>query len=378
MGLLVTETEVALGADRLAWSFAETIAILRQNGIASLMVHCGAGSGDDTGPVSSTLKRPVIQVRRSSPQSASHALERHIRGRKIVQSAGEAWKDVEAQIFRRAQREHEVLVPAVADPLLVWVISGEAKVEERDLDGDWHGGVVKAGSFYLTRTHAPYLMRWQAARELPFEVMHLYLGEDILTRAALSLGFNPSRLRMHDVSGAQDALISGILLGLVDELRASREASPLFVKGLVESLTIHLLRHYADVVAAIGRKPPQLPAWKLRKTLEYMDDHIAEPFVLDQLADLCGMSRFHFSRAFHNTMGHSPSRWFILRRIDRAKDMLRDTERQIIEVAMGVGYDSPSHFAKMFRAETGFSPKQYGARAIRTDSGSVPPISPNQ
>ncbi|MCL6707215.1 AraC family transcriptional regulator [Pseudomonas sp. R2.Fl] len=292
-------------------------------------------------------------------------MEQRVRGRKIAQSAGDAWKDVEAQIFRRAQREDEVLVPAVAEPLLVWVISGEATVEERDLDGDWRGGVIKAGSFYLTQTDAPYFMRWQAVPGHPFEVMHLYLGQDLVTRAALSLGLNPSRLRMHDVSGARDALISGILVGLADELRASREASPVFVKGLVESLTIHLLRHYADKTAAIGRKPAQLPAWKLRKTLEHMDAHLAAPFDLDQLADLCGMSRFHFSRAFHNTMGHSPSRWFILRRVERAKGMLRDTDRQIIEVAMGVGYDSPSHFAKVFRSETGLSPKQYRAEIIR-------------
>jgi AraC family transcriptional regulator len=304
-------------------------------------------------------------VRNSSPQSAGYALEQHIRGWKIVQGTGDAWKDVEAQIFRRAQREDEVFVPAVAEPLLVWVMSGEATVEERDLDGDWRGGVVKAGSFYLTQTDAPYLMRWQAVPDQPFEVMHLYLGLELVNRAALSIGFNTSRVRMRDVSGGQDVLMSGILTGLADELRASHEASLLFVKGLVESLTIHLLRHYADAAAGIGRKPPQLPAWKLRKTLEYLDDHIAEPFDLDQLADLCGMSRFHVSRAFHNTMGHSPSRWFILRRVERAKDMLRDTEKQIIEVAMDVGYESPSHFAKLFRAETGLSPRQYRAGAVR-------------
>lgn len=282
-----------------------------------------------------------------------------------MQGRGDAWRDVEAQIFHRAEREDEVLVPAVAEPLVVWVMSGEATVEERDLDGDWHGGVVKAGSFYLTQTDAPYLMRWQAAREQPFEVMHLYLGRDLVDRAALSIGFNASRLRMRDVSGGQDVLINGILAGLADELLASQEASPIFVKGLLESLTIHLLRRYADVAVVTGRKPPQLPAWKLRKTLEYMDDHIAMPFDLDQLADLCGMSRFHVSRAFRNTMGHSPSRWFILRRIERAKDMLRDTEKQIIEVAIGVGYESPSHFARLFRAETGLSPKQYRAGAVR-------------
>ncbi|PRD42600.1 AraC family transcriptional regulator [Phyllobacterium phragmitis] len=298
----------------------------------------------------------------SSLHCASHALEQHIRGRKIVQGTGDAWKDVEAQIFRRAQCEDEVLVPAVAEPLLVWVMSGEAMVEERELDGEWRGNIVKAGSFYLTQTAAPYLMRWQAAPDLPFEVMHLYLGFELVSRAALSLGLNPSRLRMRDVSGAQDALINGILIGLADELQASyQQASPVFVKGLVESLTIHLLRHYTDIDRATVRKPAQLPAWKLRKALEHMDAQLIEPFGLDQLADLCGMSRFHFSRAFHNTMGQSPSRWFILRRVERAKELLCQTDMQIIEVAMGVGYDSPSHFAKVFRTETGLSPTQYRA-----------------
>ncbi|MDL2403532.1 helix-turn-helix domain-containing protein [Rhizobium mayense] len=308
---------------------------------------------------SSSAERSANQVRRSSPRSASHALEQHIRGRKIVQSTGDAWRDVEAQIFRRAQREDEVLVPAVAEPMLVWVMSGEATVEEREPDGDWRGGLVKAGSFYLTETDTPYLMRWQAAPEQPFEVMHLYLRLELVNRAALSMGLNASRLRMRDVSGARDMLISGILTGLADELQAPHEASPMFVKGMIESLTIHLLRHYAERDTATGRKPAQLPAWKLRKALEHMNAHLAEPFDLDQLADLCGMSRFHFSRAFHNTMGQSPSRWFILRRIEQAKEMLRDTDKQIIEIAMGVGYDSPSHFAKVFRSETGLSPKQY-------------------
>jgi AraC family transcriptional regulator len=92
-----------------------------------------------------------------------------------------------------------------------------------------------------------------------------------------------------------------------------------------------------------------------------MDAYLAAPFDLDELADLCGMSRFHFSRAFHNTMGQSPSRWFIRRRVERAKDLLRDTDKQIIEVAAAIGYDSPSHFAKVFRVETGLSPKRYRA-----------------
>ncbi|WP_395372421.1 helix-turn-helix domain-containing protein [Komagataeibacter diospyri] len=296
---------------------------------------------------------------RSSLHAASYALEDRIPGRKIGQSHGDAWKEAEAQIFRRPQHEDEVLVPAVAEPLLVWIISGEAQIEERELAGEWTKSEARSGSFFLTQTNAPYLMRWQADPGRPFEVLHLYLGLTLVNRAARSLGLNSSRLSMRDISGGQDAFISGVLTGLAAEIQATHSASSLFVNGLLESLTVHLLRQYARTQPSPTSRPAQLPAWKLRKALDHMEAHLAEPFDLDFLAGLCGMSRFHFSRSFHNTMGQSPSRWFIRRRVEHAKDLLSQTNRSIIEIALTSGYESASHFAQMFRRETGISPRDF-------------------
>ena len=65
------------------------------------------------------------------------ALEQHIRGHKLVQSEGDAWQGLETQIFRRAPYEDGVLVPAVAEPLIVWIIAGSipssAKAKEENL-----------------------------------------------------------------------------------------------------------------------------------------------------------------------------------------------------------------------------------------------------
>ena len=164
---------------------------------------------------------------------------------------------------------------------------------------------------------------------------------------------------MRDISGGQDAFISGVLTGLTAEIQTTHSASSLFVNGLLESLTVHLLRHYAHTQPSPTSRPAQLPAWKLRKALDHMEAHLAEPFDLDFLAGLCGMSRFHFSRSFHNTMGQSPSRWFIRRRVDHAKELLSQTNRSIIEIALTSGYESASHFAQMFRRETGISPRDF-------------------
>lgn len=190
--------------------------------------------------------------------------------------------------------------------LLVWVISGEANIEERELTGPWEQSKARAGTFYLTQTDTPYLMRWQGKDDTCFEVLHLYLGLELVNRAGMSLNLTSSRIRMRDVSGGQDVFISGILSGLVAEMQSPAIANPLFVNGLLESLTVHLLRQYADTKSEAKPRSTLLPTWKLRRVLEHMEAHLAEPFDLDCLAALCGMSRFHFSRSFRTTTGQTP------------------------------------------------------------------------
>ena len=294
-----------------------------------------------------------------SRRAASLTLEQLLPGKKVAQSEGDVWKDVDVQIFTRPVQEDEILVPAVAEPLLVWVIRGEANIEERELTGPWEQSKARAGTFYLTQTDTPYLMRWQGKGNTCFEVLHLYLGLELVDRAAMSLNLTSSRIRMQDVSGGEDAFISGILSGLIAEMQSSVIANPLFVNGLLESLTVHLLRQYADTKAKIKLRSTLLPTWKLRRVLDHMEAHLAEPFDLDCLAALCGMSRFHFSRSFRTTTGQTPSGWFMQRRVQKASEMLRKTNVPIIEIALEIGYESPSHFAQVFRRVTGVSSRDY-------------------
>jgi AraC family transcriptional regulator len=71
------------------------------------------------------------------------------------------------------------------------------------------------------------------------------------------------------------------------------------------------------------------------------------------------LSEFHFSRLFKKTIGFSPSQYLIRRRIARARRLLRETTRSMIEIGLEVGYSSPSHFAQIFRREVGVTPTEY-------------------
>ena len=68
------------------------------------------------------------------------------------------------------------------------------------------------------------------------------------------------------------------------------------------------------------------------------------------------MSKFHFHRLFKSAVGVSPLRYYINLRMNVARQLLRETKKSVVDVALDVDYTNPSHFAKLFRRETGHSP----------------------
>jgi len=74
------------------------------------------------------------------------------------------------------------------------------------------------------------------------------------------------------------------------------------------------------------------------------------------LAAQAGLSKFHFHRLFKSAVGVSPLRYYINLRMNVARQLLRETKKSVVDVALDVDYTNPSHFAKLFRRETGHSP----------------------
>jgi len=294
------------------------------------------------------------------PERTSPAgLESYISGTTLISGDGPAWKDVFVQIFSRNRVQHPFLVPAVAEPMIVWVMSGSATVEERDLGGEWEANRVSVGDFFLTRSPTPYEMRWHADGDQPFQVMHLYVSVPLFEKVVRAmLGKAGGNVTLKDVSGGRDTAMSQILSLLHGELVREGSGSALFVDGLALSLAVHLVRHY--VVAVSGaRTQNALPGAKLRRAFAFMATRLDQPFDLNSLAHAVGMSEFHFSRLFKQATGLSPSLYFIRQRVAKAQQLLQETETSIIEIGLAVGYSSPSHFAQIFRRETGLSPSDY-------------------
>jgi AraC family transcriptional regulator len=235
-------------------------------------------------------------------------------------------------------------------------------IEERDFGGDWIASDVSAGSFYLTHSPTPYEMRWQATPGEPFVVMHLYLGLGIFQRAVAEVrGSRQAEDGFHlrDISGARDETVSCLMEMIRMEITGTGDRSEMYLDGLAQTLAIHLVRHYGHIGAPPAQKRGALPAFKLQRVTQVMEAGLDRPFSLENLAAEAGLSPYHFSRMFKQSTGSSPSEYFIQLKVAKARRLLRETEMNIVSIALDLGYASPSHFARVFKRQIGVTPRAY-------------------
>jgi AraC-type DNA-binding domain-containing proteins len=100
-----------------------------------------------------------------------------------------------------------------------------------------------------------------------------------------------------------------------------------------------------------------LADWQLRRVMEKLES--MQDISLAGLASVANLSPYHFARAFKQTTGLPPHHFQLMRRIERAKELLTSTHLSVTEVALGVGYGSSQTLARAFRKEVGTTPIDY-------------------
>ena len=291
--------------------------------------------------------------------TSAEAFERYVGGKCLRVGRGKAWREIKALTIALPRVVDMLPLPSVSEPFLAWTTTGEAEFQERQGNRPWITHRIKKGSFFLTSGGAPYDCRWKAVTSEPFESMAVFLELPLLERTFDEVfGADAAHARLRDVSAFTDVALNALMERLHDELMR-RKASPLFVQGIGQAIAIHLARNYAETVKELSRGSSSLPGYKLRQVTDWMAEHVAEDFNLDQLAAQAELSKFHFHRLFKSAVGVAPSRYHMNLRMDEAKRLLRETKQSIVAVALDVGYANPSHFAQLFRRETGLPPSDY-------------------
>ncbi len=106
---------------------------------------------------------------------------------------------------------------------------------------------------------------------------------------------------------------------------------------------------------------------KILRVIEIMEANIEEPVGNQALADLCGVSTRQLERLFRIHLRSTPSGHYLRLRLARARQLLRQTDMSVLDIAVACGFSSGSCLSRSYRAEYGLSPRKDRIELIRRD-----------
>jgi len=158
----------------------------------------------------------------------------------------------------------------------------------------------------------------------------------------------------------QDTAIRRLMTLLSEEVQAGGPSGKLYSDSLAHALAIRYLLlgerpQYQKADSAVSALPP----YALRRVIDRIEQGFQSEISLASLAEEAGYSRGHFLKMFRTSMGMTPHRYLLKRRIDHAQSLLKQREISIIDVAADCGFSSQAHLTQVFRKHVGVTPGDY-------------------
>jgi AraC-like DNA-binding protein len=191
----------------------------------------------------------------------------------------------------------------------------------------------------------------------PMDAIAFYLPQSAFDEIADDASaYRIGELRCPRGRGVADDTMRNLGLSLVGGFERSQEVSGIFLEHVSFAVCAHIAQTYGGMRPnSMGRRGG-LAAWQERRAKEILGANLNGAVRLTELARECRLSVSHFSRAFRQSMGVAPHRWLMNRRVELAKDLLRDRDSSLSEIALRCGFADQSHFTRVFTRRAGVSP----------------------
>lgn len=197
----------------------------------------------------------------------------------------------------------------------------------------------------------------------PISLLHFYFSDTHLSQLIEQVWDKDGRsVQLDEIDFAQDALLTQLFCTTLGQSNWQDPLDQLALDSATQTALIHTLRNYSQKHLPTLRPTGGLPAWQLKRVVEFIEHHLDQPLTLADMAGITGLSDYHFARMFKQATGHPPHRYVLHRRLIRARHLLTETSLNMTDIALRCGFGSSSHFSNRFRAEAGVSPTEYRAQ----------------
>jgi AraC family transcriptional regulator len=189
----------------------------------------------------------------------------------------------------------------------------------------------------------------------PLSTVHLYLSDEVVQDAAGVDG----PVELTEELGTSDRLLEQLVLSLDETLRRWEPAARTYLDQLGNMVAAQLVRrHGVGSNAGFVDDPPAagLGDRQLAEVRAVMEQRLAEPVSLAELASIAGLSVSQFSRQFKARTGLAPHRFLLGLRVDQACRLLRTGKTSIAEVAVLCGFSHQEHLTRVMRAQLDTTP----------------------
>lgn len=201
--------------------------------------------------------------------------------------------------------------------------------------------------------------RWTLSQ--PATSLLLRLTPDHLRATAEDMGRGSTGFDLAPAIHIRDPQIERIGWMMQAEDHAAYPGGRLFADSLASALAVRLVALQSRGAAAAPAPARALPAWRLRRVVEYIDAHLDQNLTLAELAAVAEFSPSHFKALFREATGMPVHRFVLERRIERARLHLLEGRLGITEIALETGFAHPSHMARWMRRIVGLTPSQIRA-----------------
>ncbi len=273
-------------------------------------------------------------------------------------SAGLGWSAISAELRSHLASETPVTIPQNVQLCLT-------------VAGNDHGLIIRTGAGQHQETRPSTGVIWltpvgvdnQLTIKAPVpRALHLHLATTQFRKLAddFNIPGDPAR-SIRYAAGVRDEVIHQIALSIISAMTDETAAGRMFVETASVTLAARLLQKYCDSGACKSLEPTTHPIddVRLRRTLDYISANLDKEITLAQLAQVAGVSMFHFARTFTRAMGVSPSRYVSRMRLATAMADIAAGELSLAEIALKAGFSSQASFTRAFYRATGLTPGEY-------------------